>query len=246
MARGRPKTVKKKSSARKTASQTPRKAAKSSAVSKTVTKRAPAEAKSKKSVAGTRSPEARAKSAKKAKAPAKKQKAAKRVSKKTTRAAVRRRTPPGSAVAPSKPRLTLVEDEETDSLPQTRLSPEELATFRQMLLDKRAELIGDVDNLTNEALRRSRSEAAGDLSSMPIHMADIGSDNWEQEFTLGLIDNERALLQEIDEALQRISERTYGICLATHKPISVTRLRAKPWAKYCIEYARLREQGRTP
>ncbi|MHC4234990.1 MAG: TraR/DksA family transcriptional regulator, partial [Planctomycetota bacterium] len=85
-----------------------------------------------------------------------------------------------------------------------------------------------------------------DLSSMPIHMADIGSDNWEQEFTLGLIDNERLLLREIDEALQRINANTYGICLATRKPISAARLRAKPWAKYCIEYARLREQGRVP
>ncbi|MCP4250717.1 MAG: TraR/DksA family transcriptional regulator [bacterium] len=118
--------------------------------------------------------------------------------------------------------------------------------FRAMLLAKRSELVGDVDNLTNEALRRSRSEAAGDLSSMPIHMADIGSDNWEQEFTLGLIDNERTLLAQIDEALERILARTYGICLATRKPISITRLRAKPWAKYCIEYARLRDEGRVP
>lgn len=246
MAGGKPKTAKKKTSARKTASQTTRKAAKSSAVRKTAKKRASAKAKPKKSVAGTRGPKARAESAKKAKSPVKKPKAAKRVSKKTTRTAPRKKAPPDSAAAPSKPRLTLVEEEETADLPQTHLSPEELATFRQMLLDKRAELIGDVDNLTNEAQRRSRTEAAGDLSSMPIHMADIGSDNWEQEFTLGLIDNERALLQEIDEALQRISERTYGICLATHKPISVARLRATPWAKYCIEYARLREQGRAP
>ena len=121
-----------------------------------------------------------------------------------------------------------------------------MAEFRQKLLSKRRDLIGDVDNLTSEALRRSRQEAAGDLSSMPIHMADIGSDNWEQEFTLGLITNERTLLKEIDEALQRIDDGTYGICLATHRPISVARLRAKPWAKYCIEYARLREQGRLP
>jgi RNA polymerase-binding protein DksA len=140
--------------------------------------------------------------------------------------------------------LKIVDD--STPLPKSRLSPEQLAEFRQKLLDKRRDLIGDVDNLTNEALRRSRQEAAGDLSSMPIHMADIGSDNWEQEFTLGLITNERTLLKEIDEALERIDNGTYGICLATHRPITVARLRAKPWAKYCIEYARLREQGRLP
>ncbi len=143
------------------------------------------------------------------------------------------------AAAPEEP-----EDFTPPPLPKTRLSSAQLQEFRQLLLDKRQELVGDVDNLTNEALRRSRSEAAGDLSSMPIHMADIGSDNWEQEFTLGLINNERTLLKEIDDALHRIDDRTYGVCMATHKPITIARLRAKPWAKYTIEYARLREQGR--
>jgi RNA polymerase-binding transcription factor DksA len=115
-----------------------------------------------------------------------------------------------------------------------------------MLLRKRAELVGDVSNLTNEALRHRRQDASGDLSSMPIHMADMGTDNWEQEFTIGLITNERTLVNEIDEALQRIQDGTYGVCIATHKPITVARLRAKPWAKYTIEYARLRELGRVP
>jgi RNA polymerase-binding protein DksA len=75
-------------------------------------------------------------------------------------------------------------------------------------------------------------------------MADIGSDNWEREFTLGLIDTEKAQVKEIDEALTRIENRTYGMCLETHQPIAIERLRAKPWAKYCIEYARQLEEGR--
>lgn len=131
-------------------------------------------------------------------------------------------------------------------LPKTRLNAKELAEFRELLLAKRAELIGDVGNLAGEALGQNRRDAAGDLSIMPIHMADLGSDNWEQEFTLGLLDNERKLLREIDEALGRIEDRTYGTCLATHKPISKARLRAKPWARYCIEYARALEAGRVP
>ena len=79
---------------------------------------------------------------------------------------------------------------------------------------------------------------------MPIHMADLGTDNWEQEFTLGLIANERDRIRDIDEALARIENKTYGICIATRKRISRARLRAKPWAKYCIEYARALEEGR--
>ena len=129
-------------------------------------------------------------------------------------------------------------------MPKTRLSDAHLNNFRQMLLAKRAELLGDVQNLAADALRRNRRDASGDLSSMPIHMADIGSDNWEQEFTLGLIANERELVREIDEALARIESRTYGVCQATHKPITLARLRAKPWARYTIEHARQREAGR--
>ncbi len=58
--------------------------------------------------------------------------------------------------------------------------------------------------------------------------------------------NERQLLKEIDAALQRIADHTYGICEATHKPIGKQRLRAKPWARYCIESAREKELGRAP
>ena len=86
-------------------------------------------------------------------------------------------------------------------------------------------------------------DASGDLSSMPIHMADIGTDNYEQEFALGLMESERKLLREIDEALGRIENQTYGVCEGTGKLIRKARLEAQPWAKYCVEYARMLEQG---
>jgi RNA polymerase-binding protein DksA len=132
-----------------------------------------------------------------------------------------------------------VADISTDQL----LTPEEVEQFRQLLLEKRAEILGDVSTLHNEALNKDRRDAAGDLSSMPIHMADLGSDNYELEFTLGLIEGERAILKEIDEALERIRNNTYGICLATGKPIGKARLKAKPWAKYSYEYTLAQEQG---
>ena len=123
------------------------------------------------------------------------------------------------------------------------LTKSELGEFRQMLLEKRAELAGDVSTLHNEALNRNRQEAAGDRSSMPIHMADIGTDNYEQEFTLGLLESEASFLREIDEALDRVADSTYGVCLATGKPIGKARLRAQPWAKYCYEHMLAREKG---
>jgi DnaK suppressor protein len=126
---------------------------------------------------------------------------------------------------------------------KSRLSPKDLAMFRELLMAHRQRLRGDVTNMTGEALGRNTREASGNLSAMPIHMADVGGDYYEQEFTLNLIENERELLREIDEALTRIDEGTYGICIATGRPIGKARLKAKPWAKYCIEYARMLEKG---
>jgi len=130
-------------------------------------------------------------------------------------------------------------------VPKTHLSDEELQEFEKLLLRKRRELAVDVIHLTRDAIDR-KEQVFSKHSAMPIHMADLGSDNWEKEFTLGLIASEQALVQEIDNALARIESRTYGICLATHKRISKARLRAKPWAKYCIKYALAREEGCAP
>jgi DnaK suppressor protein len=123
------------------------------------------------------------------------------------------------------------------------LDKAELAEFRKMLLAKRQALVGDMNGIQAEALGPDRLAGGGDLSNMPTHPADIGTDNYEQEFTLGLLESERALLGDIDEALARIEAGSYGVCLGTGKPIDKARLRARPWAKYCIEYAKMIEQG---
>jgi len=123
------------------------------------------------------------------------------------------------------------------------LTPEEIEQIKQLLLEKRAELVGDVGHMNSEALDNNRQDGAGDLSNMPIHMADIGTDNYEQEFTLGLIESERKVLHDIDRALIKISQGNYGVCEGTGDQINRSRLEAKPEARYCIEYARKVESG---
>src|SRR5882672_3859591 len=91
-----------------------------------------------------------------------------------------------------------------------------------------------------------RSASSSNLSNLPIHMADMGTDNYEQEFTLGLVEKDRQLLREINVALGKIRDGTYGICEGTGKPITKARLEAKPWAKYSIEYARKLESRILP
>ena len=94
--------------------------------------------------------------------------------------------------------------------------------------------MGDVASLETDA----RNNSGGNLSNMPLHMADIGTDNYDQEFTLGLVESERRLLQEINEALLRIKNGTYGVCVLKGVPIPKARLDIKPWAKHSIEAAR--------
>jgi RNA polymerase-binding protein DksA len=93
------------------------------------------------------------------------------------------------------------------------------------------------------ALESNRQESSGELSSMPIHMADVGTDNYEQEFTLGLIESDRQTLKKIDRALKKIDEGGYGICEGTGEQIPRARLEAVPEARYTIDFARKLEQG---
>ena len=112
--------------------------------------------------------------------------------------------------------------------------------FRLLLLSKRRELVGDMSSMEREALR---SAQGSNLSNLPLHMADMGTDNYEQEFTLGLVENERNLLREINGALAKIMDGSYGICEGTGKPISKVRLEAQPWARFSIEYQNKMEKG---
>jgi RNA polymerase-binding protein DksA len=132
----------------------------------------------------------------------------------------------------------------TDGKPrknQAGFNARELEHFRDLLLAKRRELVGDMSAMEREALR---SSGGTNLSNLPIHMADMGTDNYEQEFTLGLVQKDRDLLREINAALAKIQNGTYGLCEGTGQPISKERLEYQPWARYSIEYARQLERRR--
>ncbi|MEN6405099.1 MAG: TraR/DksA C4-type zinc finger protein [Thermoguttaceae bacterium] len=118
----------------------------------------------------------------------------------------------------------------------------EVASYKEQLLMLRARLRGDVNRMADSALRKSRSEANGDLSSMPIHMADIGSDNFEQEFTLSLMENDGGTLAAIEASLERIEEGTYGLCEECGVKIPKSRLNAIPYATLCVRCAQQQER----
>jgi RNA polymerase-binding transcription factor DksA len=135
---------------------------------------------------------------------------------------------------------TVTEDEGPRDLEKpvkTTLTAKQLRHYRDVLMVKRAQIIGDLKSLEDS------SSDSGELSKLPLHMADVGSDVYNQDLNIGLAENELARLKEIDHALVRIKAKTYGMCLLTGDPIPEARLEAKPTAKYTIESARRIERG---
>jgi len=122
---------------------------------------------------------------------------------------------------------------------KSKMTASELKDIQRLLLAKRNEILGSVSHMENETLKKTRS----DLSNMPIHPADVGSDNYEMENIVELMGSERKILLEIDDALRRIKEGTYSICEGNGEYISKERLRAIPWARYCVACASLMEKG---
>ncbi len=110
----------------------------------------------------------------------------------------------------------------------------ELEKFKNLLLEKREELMSDVNHITEDTRRASQKEASGDLSSYSLHMADVASDNYDREFSLNVASGERNTLLDIDEALKRIKDKTYGKCISCGENIAKKRLLAVPHAKLCM------------
>ncbi len=118
----------------------------------------------------------------------------------------------------------------------------ELAQYKTILLDLRKKLVDNVNSMEDEALGKSGQDASGDLSNVPIHMADVGTDNYDRDLTIGLIQNGEEELRAIDEALERIGNKTFGSCVECEKKISKARLTALPYVKNCIECQREEEE----
>jgi DnaK suppressor protein len=116
----------------------------------------------------------------------------------------------------------------------------EMLAYKEKLHAIRARLRGDVHTMAEVALRKSGIEGS-DSNAMPIHMAELGSDNFEQEFTLGLMEAEEDTLSMIDAALSRIDGGEYGRCVQCDGVIPKARLNAIPYTPVCIKCAEEQE-----
>ena len=113
----------------------------------------------------------------------------------------------------------------------------EAKEYKAQLLALRARLRGDVTQLAEVALKKNRAEGNGDVSSMPIHMADVGTDAFEQEFTLSLMEHDGSALEQIEAALVRIEDGLYGVCVECESKIPKARLQVLPQTPHCVKCA---------
>lgn len=113
-----------------------------------------------------------------------------------------------------------------------------LEDYRTQLLATADRLSREVLQLEAEAIQPSGGEASGGLSAAPTHQGDLGSREFEEEVTLGLVEQEERLLAEVQAALERIERGTFGRCEGCQATINQPRLRALPYARHCVACAR--------
>ena len=194
-------------------------------------KKAPAKAPAKKAPAKKAPAKPAAKPAPAKKAPAK-------TAPKAAKTPAAKPAAPAAAKAPVKKTITRVRKDEI--LKKLRLSKTDKKYFRELLLRARAAFGDQVRYHSDDAL--TRKDAAGERAGMATHMADLGTDNYRRDFQLGLLSDGVDVLEMIDEALQRLEDSEYGICLDCGEPIPRKRLEAKPYAKYCTKCKSKREE----
>ena len=164
-----------------------------------------------------------------AKAPAKKAAVAKPPAKKSTPKTV------------AKKQLPEQRNEADHPVRKLKLSKADKKFYRDLLMHARASFGEQIQVHVDEALS-SRKDSAGERAGMATHMADLGSDNFRHDFELGLLTDEVDVLEMIDEALQRIEDSEYGVCLDCGAIIPRERLEAKPYARYCTKCKSKREE----
>jgi RNA polymerase-binding transcription factor DksA len=122
--------------------------------------------------------------------------------------------------------------------------PEKFKRYYRLLLDLRTHLTEGIERHSEETLKRSAKDDAGDLSAYGQHMADAGTDTFDRDFALSMVASEQEALSEIDAAIKRIHAGTYGVCEITQKPIAKERLLAVPFTRHSAEAQKDLERNR--
>lgn len=113
--------------------------------------------------------------------------------------------------------------------------PKKFLAYYRLLVGLREHVLNGLNYHTNETLHRSSKEDSGDLSGYGQHMADAGTETFDRDFALSLVSSEKEALHEIEKAIERISDGSYGVCEVTGKAIARDRLKAVPFTRFSVE-----------
>lgn len=123
-----------------------------------------------------------------------------------------------------------------------KLNKKDLAGFKKLILKRKEEALEDLKHISEDTLKKTQKDASGDISGYTFHMADVATDTYDREFSLGLASNERELLYGLDDALKKIEEGSFGICEDCSSLIAKTRLKAVPYARFCVKCQQKKEK----
>lgn len=114
-----------------------------------------------------------------------------------------------------------------------KLDSQKLGFYRKLLLAFKEDLTADIQTMSKNP--RTEDNESRDVSGHVLHMADVATDMYDREFNLGLASTEREVLQKIDSALKRITDKSFGICVECKKSIPAVRLKAIPYTPTCLK-----------
>ncbi|MFP4013915.1 MAG: TraR/DksA family transcriptional regulator [Chitinispirillaceae bacterium] len=123
-----------------------------------------------------------------------------------------------------------------------KLTKKQLQHFKDKLLAEKQKVLEEMGELQQSNLKQSISDSAGENSRYSYHLGDVASLSYGREFSMGLAERQQKYLEQIDDALQRIEEGTYGICKVTGELINVERLEEVPVAKYSVKGKEIMER----
>ncbi len=125
---------------------------------------------------------------------------------------------------------------------KNKLNKKELTEYKKMITKRKNEILDAIERISEDTLKKSQKDASGDISGYTFHMADVATDNYDREFSLGLASNDRQSLYELDDALKRIEEGTFGVCEECKSVLTKARLKALPYARLCLNCQQKREK----
>ena len=125
---------------------------------------------------------------------------------------------------------------------KNKLNKKDLTEYKKLITKRKNEILDSISRISEDTLKKSQKDASGDISGYSFHMADVATDNYDREFSLGQASNDRKFLYELEDALKRIEEGTFGVCEECKSSLTKARLMALPYARLCLDCQQKREK----